>query len=139
MEFEFIALDKCGEEAKWLCHFIKDIPMWTKPVPPICIHSDSQFAFGTAQNSIHNGKSRYIRPKHNTIRQLLLTEVISLDYVKFKDNIATLLTKGVNRELVEKSLRGMRLKPIRNKLIQWISNLTHWRSQDLGSKGTTKL
>ena len=67
--------------------------MWAKPVPPICIHSDSQSVVGTTQNSIHNGKSRYIRPKHNTIRQLLSTEVISLDYVKFKDNIAALLTK----------------------------------------------
>ena len=25
MEYEFIALDKCGEEAEWLCHFLEDI------------------------------------------------------------------------------------------------------------------
>ena len=49
MEFEFIALDKCGEEAKWLRHFIEDIPRWPKPVPAISIHCDSQFAIGRAQ------------------------------------------------------------------------------------------
>ena len=79
MESEFIALDKCGEEAKWLCHFLKDIPRWPKPVPPICIHCDSQSAIGRAQNSMYIGKSRHIRRRHNTIRQLLLTKVISLD------------------------------------------------------------
>ena len=41
MEYEFIALDKCGEEAEWLCHFLKDIPRWPRPVPPICMHCDS--------------------------------------------------------------------------------------------------
>ncbi|WJZ97445.1 hypothetical protein VitviT2T_016048 [Vitis vinifera] len=48
MESEFIALDKCGEEAKWLRHFLEDIPRWSKPVPPICIHCDSQSAIGRA-------------------------------------------------------------------------------------------
>ena len=26
MKIEFIALDKCGEEAEWLRHFLEDIP-----------------------------------------------------------------------------------------------------------------
>ena len=41
MEYEFIALNKCGEEAEWLRQFLEDIPRWSKPVPPICIHCDS--------------------------------------------------------------------------------------------------
>ena len=41
MEYEFIELDKCGEEAEWLRHFLEDIPRWLKLVPPICIHYDS--------------------------------------------------------------------------------------------------
>ena len=61
IESEFIALDKCGEEAEWLRHFLKDIPRWPKSVPPICIHCDSQSAIGRAQNSMYNGKSRHIR------------------------------------------------------------------------------
>ncbi|RVW87884.1 Retrovirus-related Pol polyprotein from transposon TNT 1-94 [Vitis vinifera] len=131
MESEFIALDKCGEEAEWLRHFLEDIPRWSKLVPPICIHCDSQSAIGRAQSNMYNGKSRHIRRRHNTIRQLLSTGVISVDYVKSKDNIADPLTKGLNRELVEKSSRGMGLKPIKNKSIQWIPNLVDWRSRDL--------
>ena len=82
-------------------------------MPPICVYCDSQYVIGRAQNNMCNGKSRYIRHKHNTIRQLLLTEIISIDYVKLKDNITDPLTKGLNRELVEKSSRGMGLKPIK--------------------------
>ena len=61
---------------------------------------------------MYNGKSRHIRCRHNSIRQLLSNGVISLDYVKSKDNIADPLTKGLTRELVEKSSRGMRLRPL---------------------------
>ena len=46
MESEFIALDKAREEAEWLHHFLEDMPMWMKPVPPICIHCDRQSAIG---------------------------------------------------------------------------------------------
>ena len=52
--------DKCGEEAEWLRHFLEDIPRWPKPVPLICIHCDSHSAIGRAQNSMYNGKSRHI-------------------------------------------------------------------------------
>ena len=94
MESKFIALDKCGEEAKWLRNFLEDIPRWPKPVTTISIHCDSQSAIGRAQNVMYNGKSRHIRRRHNTIRQIISTGVISVDYVKSKDNIADPLTKG---------------------------------------------
>ena len=113
MESEFIALDKAGEEAEWLRHFLEDIPNWPKPVPAICIHCDSQSAIGRAQSHVYNGKSRHIRRRHNTVRQLLSNGIISVEYVKSKDNIADPLTKGLARELVEISSRGMGLKPIK--------------------------
>ncbi|GKB74704.1 retrovirus-related pol polyprotein from transposon TNT 1-94, partial [Tanacetum coccineum] len=84
MESEFIALDKCGEEAKWL-----------------------------PQSTMYNGKSRHIRRRHNSIRQLLSTGVILIDYVASKDNIADPFTKGLSRELVSKSSKGMGLKPLK--------------------------
>ena len=71
MESKFIALDKCGKEANWQRHFLENIPRWPKPVPPICIHCDSQSAIGRAQNSMYNAKSKHIRHRYNTIRQLL--------------------------------------------------------------------
>ncbi|GJR91795.1 pol polyprotein [Tanacetum coccineum] len=113
MESEFIALDKCREEAEWLRQFVEDIPRWPKPVTAISIHCDSQSAIGRAHSTMYNGKSRHIRRRHNSIRQLLSTGVISIDYVKSKDNIADPLTKGLSRELVSKSSKGMGLKPLK--------------------------
>ena len=54
---------------------------------------------------MYNGKSRHIRHRQNTFKQLLSTRVISLYYVKSKDNDVDTLTQGLNIELVEKSSR----------------------------------
>ena len=112
MESEFIALDKATEEAEWLRQFLEDIPRWSKLVSVIIIHCDSQSAIGRAQNNMYNGKSRHIRRRHNTIRQLLSNGVVAIYYVRSKDNIADPLTKGLPRELVNQASKGMGLKPM---------------------------
>ena len=100
MEAEFIALDKAGEEAEWLRNFLEDIPFWRKLLTPISIHCDSQVAIGRARSVMYNGKSRHIRRRHNIVRQLISSGVISIDYVRSKDNVSNPLTKGLSRELV---------------------------------------
>ena len=42
---------------------------------------------------------------------------LSVNYVKSKDNIAAPLIKGLNRELVDKLLRRIKLKPMKRKVI----------------------
>ena len=61
---------------------------------------------------MYNGKSRHIRQRHNTVRQLLSNGIISIDFIKSKENIVDLLTKGLSKEQVNCSSRGMGLKPI---------------------------
>ena len=56
---------------------------------------------------MYNGKSRHIRLKHNTVRQLLSNGIISIDYIKSKDNLVNPLTKDLTREQVNCTLRGM--------------------------------
>ena len=85
--------------------------MWPKPVTAVCIHCDSMAALNRAKNQIYNGKSRHIRRRHNTIKDLLRNGIISIDYVKSKENIADPLTKGLCREQVIFTSRGMGLKP----------------------------
>ena len=112
MELEFIALNKAGEEVEWLRNFLEDIPNWSRPVPPISIHCDSQSAIGRAQSHMYHGKSCHIRRRHNTVRQLLSNGIRSIDYVKSKYNIADPLTKSQTREQVEISSRRLGLKPM---------------------------
>ena len=61
MEAEFVALDKCAEEAEYLRQFLEDIPRWPKPVIAIGLHCDSQSAIGRAQSTLYNEKSLHIR------------------------------------------------------------------------------
>ena len=81
-------------------------------MPDICIHCDSQSAIGRAQSHIYNGKSRHIRRRHNTVRQLLSNGIMTIEYIRSKENIADPLTKGLTREQVSKSSRRMGLKPM---------------------------
>ncbi|PHT55476.1 hypothetical protein CQW23_03962 [Capsicum baccatum] len=111
MESEFIALDKAGEEAEWLRNFLKDIPYWSKLVAPVCIHYDNQAAIGRAWSMMYNGKSHHIRQRHNTVRELLSSGIITIDYVKSKDNMSDPLTKGLSREGVERTSEEMGLRP----------------------------
>ncbi|KAJ0754654.1 putative RNA-directed DNA polymerase [Helianthus annuus] len=112
MESEFVALDKSGEEAEWLRQFVEDIPRWPKPLTAICIHCDNQSALARAQSMMYNGRSRHIRRRHNTVRQLISTGVISVYYVRSNENIADPLTKGLSTDKVYRLSRGMGLKPI---------------------------
>ena len=110
MESEFIALDKAREEAKWLRHFLEDMPMWMKLVPPNCIHCDSKSAIGRAQSHMYNSKSWHICWRHNTVRQLLSNGIISIDFIKSKENIVDPLTKTLSKEHVNCSSRGNGVK-----------------------------
>ena len=100
MELEFIALDKTGDEVEWFRQFLEDIQLWPKPVLAIYIRCDNQTAICRAQNFVYNSKSRHIHHGHNTIRQLLLNEVISIDCISSKDNLVDSFTKGLSEERI---------------------------------------
>nr|GEZ10401.1 retrotransposon protein, putative, Ty1-copia subclass [Tanacetum cinerariifolium] len=108
---EFVALDKAAEEAEWLRSFLEGIPLWPKLMTAVCIHCDSMAALTRAKNQIYNGKSRHTRHRHNTIKDLLRNGIISIDYVKSKENIANPLTKGLCRKQIIFTSRGMGVKP----------------------------
>ena len=61
---------------------------------------------------MYKSKSRHIRRRHNTVKKLLSNEIISIDYIKSKDNIVHLLAKGLSGKQVNCLSRGKYLKPI---------------------------
>lgn len=112
MESEFIALDLAGQEAEWLRNLLADIPLWGRPAPSVSLHCDSQAAICVAKNSAYNGKKRHIHVRHESVRSLIESGVITMEYVRSERNIADPLTKGLNRRLVLDTSRGMGLKPV---------------------------
>lgn len=65
---------------------------------------------------MYNGKSSHILRRHNTVKQLLSSGIITIDYIKSRDNIMDPFTKGLNGEQVYRSSRGMGIKPMSKKL-----------------------
>ena len=74
------------------------------------IHCDNQAVISRAQNFIYNGKFRHIRRKHNTVKLLLSNEIIAIDFVSSKDNLADLFMKALSRERINCASRRMGLK-----------------------------
>ncbi|BBG96840.1 NAD(P)-binding Rossmann-fold superfamily protein, partial [Prunus dulcis] len=64
------------------------------------------------QNHYYNGKRRQICRKHSTIREFLSNGAVRVDYVRSDENLADPLTKGLAREKVWKTTKGMGLKPL---------------------------
>ena len=112
MESKFVALEKVGTEVKWLRNLLAGISKWDKPLPSISLHCDSQATIACARNKIYNGKKRHIRLRHNIVRQLIINGVIAMEFVRSEKNLADPLTRGLTRQLVYDTSRGMRLKPI---------------------------
>ena len=111
MESELIALEKACSEAEWLRDLLANLPTNTHPSPNVSIHCDCQAAIARVKSKIYNGKSRHIRLRHNFVKQLLESGVVTLDYVKSELNLADPLTKPLNRRLVVNTSRGMGLMP----------------------------
>ena len=101
MESEFVALDKCGEEAEWLRNFLEDIPKWTKPVPAICIHCDNQSAINIAKNPVHHDRTKHVEIDRHFVKEKIEAGVISLHYIPTNHQIADILTKALPKKIFE--------------------------------------
>ena len=63
----------------------------------ISMHTLSQSRCNSrAWSMMYNEKSRHIRHRHDTVRKLLSSGIIIIDYVKSKDNVSNPLTKSPN-------------------------------------------
>jgi len=108
---EFVALAAASKEAEWLRNLLLEVPLWRKPMFPFSIHCDSKSMRSKVYSHVYNGKSRHIRLRHVYVHQLIKDGVITISYVQTSENLAYPLTKGLARDLVLKTSRGMGLKP----------------------------
>ena len=112
MKAKIIVLDTATSEAEFLKFFLYDLPLLNKPIHLIPMHCDSQVVISRVTSKDFNEKKKHLRVRHKSIRNLISHGVISLDFVRSENNITDLLTKGLMRQQVLESSRGMRLKPI---------------------------
>ncbi|GKA19424.1 zinc finger, CCHC-type containing protein [Tanacetum coccineum] len=86
IESEFVALAAAGKEAEFVATLAK------------------------AYSQMYNRKSRHLGIRHSIIRELITNRVVSIEFVRFQQNLADHLTKGLAIDLVIKSAEGMELK-----------------------------
>ena len=79
MEFKFVALAETGKQAEWLRNFLLEIPLTSKNLTSTSILCDSQAILARAYSEVYNGKSRHISLRHEYVRKLIKSRVISLN------------------------------------------------------------
>ncbi|XP_072064303.1 secreted RxLR effector protein 161-like [Arachis hypogaea] len=112
MAAEFVALAAASKEAEWLRDLLHEISVWPKPMAPISIHCDSQATLSKAYSQVYNRKSMHIGVRHSNIKNLIGNGVISINFIRSEQNLADPLTKGLTRDLVFKTSKGMGLKSV---------------------------
>ena len=112
MAAEFVALAAASKEAEWLWNLLLEVPLWPKPMSPLSILCDSKTTLSKVYSHVYNGKSRHIGLRHAYVHQLIKDGVITVNYVQTNENLADPLTKGLVRDLVLRTSKGMGLKPI---------------------------
>ncbi|GKA82240.1 zinc finger, CCHC-type containing protein [Tanacetum coccineum] len=63
-----------------------------------------------AYSQMYNRKSRHLGVRHSMIRELITNGVVFIEFVRSQQNLVDHLMKGLARDLVLKSTKGMGLK-----------------------------
>ena len=108
METELMALKKARSKVVWLRSLLIDMPLFTNSVVFVCFPCDCQAVITRVKSKVYNGKSQHIQLR---LRQLIDNDVISLNFVRSKRNLANPLTKPLARRLVSNTSRGIELIP----------------------------
>jgi len=107
MESKFIPLASASKEGEWLREILHEIPLWPRPIALIYIPCDNQATLARVYNHVYHENSRHIG-----LRELITNGVITIDYVKASQNLENPFIEGLPRDLVNKTSREMRLKPM---------------------------
>ncbi|GJS53216.1 zinc finger, CCHC-type containing protein [Tanacetum coccineum] len=100
----------CGEVVNSCKNLLLEIPLWSKPIASISILCDIVATLAKAYSQMYNGKSRHLGVRRSMIRELISNEVVSIEFVRSQQNLVDHLMKGLARDLVLKSAKGMGLK-----------------------------
>nr|GFA35824.1 zinc finger, CCHC-type [Tanacetum cinerariifolium] len=108
MESEFVAVAAAGKEAEWLKNLLLEIPLWVKSIAPISICCDSAATLEKAYRQMYNGKYRHLDVRNSMIRELITNGVVSIEFVKDKQEKDKIKTKPDKNEKRRKARQRRR-------------------------------
>jgi transposase InsO family protein len=95
-EAEYMASCEAARQARWLKQLLSDIGLFKEG--PIPIFNDNVGAIQLSKNPVQHDRSKHIDMRHHYLRENVLNQQITLDYVPTQDNFADTLTKGLPKE-----------------------------------------
>ena len=90
-EAEYISLCEAGKEAVWLRRLLSELKVDTSA--PTKIYCDNSGSIKLASNPEFHRRTKHIDIKHHYIRQLLTSNVVTIEYISTEKNNADFLTK----------------------------------------------
>jgi Reverse transcriptase (RNA-dependent DNA polymerase) len=107
VEAEYIAASMACKEVMWLRWLLEEIleDRLTKPV----VWIDNNGARLLAENEQLSEKTKHIRYSHHFIKECIKDGVLELKQVPTQDNVADMMTKPLNRQLLERHRDGIKL------------------------------
>jgi transposase InsO family protein len=93
VEAEYTAVSEAGREAMWLRYLLTELGISQRK--PTVIHCDNKGAIRLALNPGTHQRTKHIDIKHHFIRELIDRNVIVLEYVQSRMQLADVFTKGL--------------------------------------------
>ncbi|OWY97683.1 hypothetical protein PHMEG_00031731, partial [Phytophthora megakarya] len=92
-EAEYIVLGQCTQEVLWTRTMLKDLGHEQGVATQVL--EDNQGAIALASNAGYNARTKHVDIKHHFIRENVSRDMIDVNYVSTKDQLADMLTKGL--------------------------------------------
>jgi hypothetical protein len=108
MEAEYIALAEAGKEAQWIRKLQSEIFPHVKNQPTL-IYEDNQSAIKLSNNPLHSNRSKHISVRYHSIRDLVKSKIVDIQYLPTAEMIADIMTKSLGKILHCRFVEGLGL------------------------------
>jgi hypothetical protein len=112
-EAEYMALKEAIKEHIYLISVYKQLninEMLKQLDTKFYLFTDSIPAIDLANNPKHHAKTKYIDIQYHFVREKIQEGIISLNYIPTKEQLANILTKGLNPSLFKVNFDNLQLK-----------------------------
>lgn len=96
-EAEFVAMQEAARETVWMSLLLKELGQSAFCPLPCKIFCDNLGAISWAQDDVVAESSKHVQVRYFYVKNCVTKGVLDFIYVKSSDNVADILTKGLNR------------------------------------------
>ncbi len=108
VEFRSMASGLC--EVMWLKILLTELQLYDRTPPQL--YCDNQATINMVNNPVHHDRTKHVGIDRHLIREKLEDGTLQISFIKSGDQLADVLTKGVNVVLFNKLCNKMGLRNI---------------------------